>query len=116
MKYYIEELADHLKAVLKMRQRIKDRVFRCKQLASNYAKVFGELSQIEVSVNDEISALKNAYVEAAGEIETHVRSFNRYNERGQLYFLKSNKSKNFKRPLYHTIWSSTSSTVMQSPI
>lgn len=28
MKYYIEELADHLKAVLKMRQRIKDRVFR----------------------------------------------------------------------------------------
>ena len=82
MKYYIEELADHLKAVLKMRQRIKDRVFRCKQLASNYAKVFGELSQIEVSVNDEISALKNAYVEAAGEIETHVRSFNRYNERG----------------------------------
>ena len=85
MKYYIEELADHLKAVLKMRQRIKDRVFRCKQLASNYAKVFGELSQIEVSVNDEISALKNAYVEAAGEIETHVRSFNRYNERGQLY-------------------------------
>jgi len=81
MKYYIEELADHLKAVLKSRQRIKDRVFRCKQLASNYAKVFGELSQIEVSVNDEISALKNAYVEAAGEIETHVRSFNRYNER-----------------------------------
>ena len=99
MKYYVEELAEHLKSVLKMRQRIKDRVFRCKQLASNYAKVsllltkrtmnhqnkvFGELSQIEVSVNDEISALKNAYVEAAGEIEAHSRRFSDYNERGKI--------------------------------
>jgi len=81
MKYYIEELSEHLKATLKTRQRIKERVFRSKQLASNYAKVFGELSQIEVSISDEVSALKGAYIEAAGEIEAHVRTFNSYNER-----------------------------------
>ena len=43
------------------------------------------MSQIEVSVNDEISALKNAYVEAAGEIEAHARNFNNYNERGKYF-------------------------------
>lgn len=46
-------------------------------------RVFGELSQIEVSISDEVSALKGAYIEAAGEIEAHVRTFNSYNERGK---------------------------------
>lgn len=81
MKFYIEELSEHLKQTLKMRQKIKERVYRSKQLASNYAKIFGELSQIEVSMSDEVAALKNAYIEAAGEIESHVRTFNAYNER-----------------------------------
>jgi len=81
MKFYIEELSEHLKQTLKMRQKIKERVYRSKQLASNYAKIFGELSQIEVSMSDEVAALKNAYIEAAGEIEAHVRTFNAYNER-----------------------------------
>ena len=35
---YSKELSEHLKATLKTRQRIKERVFRSKQLASNYAK------------------------------------------------------------------------------
>jgi len=38
MKYYIEELMEHLKTVLKTRQRIKERIYATKQLASNYAK------------------------------------------------------------------------------
>ena len=41
------------------------------------------MSQIEVSISDEVSALKGAYIEAAGEIEAHVRTFNSYNERGK---------------------------------
>ena len=38
MKYYIEELMEHLRTVLKTRQRIKERIYATKQLASNYAK------------------------------------------------------------------------------
>ena len=38
MKFYVEELQEHLKTVVKTRHRIKERVFATKKLASNYAK------------------------------------------------------------------------------
>jgi len=43
------------------------------------------LSQVEVSVSSEVSALKAAYVEAAGEIEANSRAFSNYNKKGKLY-------------------------------
>ena len=45
-------------------------------------RVIGELSQVEVSVSSEVSALKAAYVEAAGEIEANSRAFAQYNKKG----------------------------------
>ena len=48
-------------------------------------RVIGELSQVEVSVSSEVSALKAAYVEAAGEIEANSRAFSNYNKKGKLY-------------------------------
>lgn len=46
--YPSKELSDHLKQTLKMRQKIKERVYRSKQLASNYAKL---VSDVHVSTN-----------------------------------------------------------------
>lgn len=50
-----------------------------------FSRVFGELSQVEISLSDEVSAIKNAYVEAAGEIEANSRTFTKYNQRGAFY-------------------------------
>ena len=50
----------------------------------NPFRVFGELSQVEISVSDEVSALKAAYVEAAGEIEANARTFSKYSQRGNI--------------------------------
>lgn len=81
MKTYVEELSEHLKGVLRTRLKIKEQIFASKQIASNYARVMGELSQVEVSVSSEVSALKAAYVEASGEIESNSRAFQKYNKK-----------------------------------
>jgi hypothetical protein len=42
------------------------------------------LSQVEVSVSSEVSALKAAYVEASGEIEANSRAFSNYSKKGNI--------------------------------
>jgi len=81
MKAYVEDLSEHLKGVLKTRIKIKEQIFASKHIASSFARVIGELSQVEVSVSSEVSALKAAYVEAAGEIEANSRAFSNYNKK-----------------------------------
>ena len=58
MKFYVEELQEHLKTVVKTRHRIKERVFATKKLASNYAKyeffafIFSNAVQIIIMICD----------------------------------------------------------------